>query len=510
MIVKWPDCGKGVNKDLMPEELALGVWSDCKNMRFRQGFAERFGGMSNVFGATSVTPYFIDYYKSPQYRFWIHAGLEHVYVDDGFARNEITPSSYTFTGTVDDRWTSAIINSIFVLNNGVEVPHYWNGDTGTNLDVLTGWDAAHRCKSIVSFKDYLVALNITKGFTNYPSMVKWSSAAIPGTIPTTWDETDVTKDAGEQDLSETPDEIVDALKLGDNLIIYKQRSMYLMTFIGQPYIFRFQKMPFEYGLLARGCVTDTPLGHVLMTNGDIVLHSGGAPQSIADGTVRSYIFNNISNNYYDRSFVCTNPQKYEVLICFPEEGQTTCSKAAVWNWQEKTWGFRDLQNVTYGASGLISDDYSLEQWSGDSNTWQSDSTVWNENEYSSSKDRLLFSRVGNISAFDVGNDDFGTPFESYLERSGISFDETQLVKLIRGIWPRVDAITGTEIDVSVSTSFAPTAAPLTTSSATFTVGTDYKSDLIAAGRFFKLRLTSDSASWRVRSMDFDVVPSGGH
>jgi hypothetical protein len=43
-----PDCGKGVIKDLLPSELAVGVWSDAKNFRFRNGFAELWGGVSNV------------------------------------------------------------------------------------------------------------------------------------------------------------------------------------------------------------------------------------------------------------------------------------------------------------------------------------------------------------------------------------------------------------------------------------------------------------------------------
>lgn len=509
MIAKWPDCGKGLNLDLMPEELQAGTWSGGKNMRFRNGFAERFGGMANVFGATSVTPYFIDYYKSTNTRYWIHAGLSRVFADDGFTRTEITPTS-VFTGNIDDRYTSAIINSIFVLNNGVDVPHWWNGDTGTDLQTLTAWDSSWRCKSILSFKDYLIALNVTKGSNKYPSMVKWSAAAIPGTLPASWDETDVTKDAGEVDLSETPDEIVDAVKLGDSVVIYKQRSMYLMTFIGQPYIFRFQRLPYESGILARGCAVETPVGHVVLTSGDVVLHSGQAPQSIANGQIRDYIFRNISNANYDRAFIVTNPQKYEVVICFPTEGNQNCDKAAVWNWKENTWGIRDLDNVTNGASGLISDDYSLEQWVGDTNSWESDGTIWNENEYSSSQDRLIFSRVGYISAFDVGLTDYGSAFESYLERTGIPFDDPQAIKLIRSIQPRIDAVAGAEFDIEVAGGFAPVSNGVYQSSTDFIVGTDFKSDCLVSGRYLSLKISNTGNAWKMRSIDFDVVAGGAY
>lgn len=510
MIINWPDCGKGVNKDLMPEELGLGVWTDCKNMRFGKGFAERFGGMANVFSPTSVTPYHLAYYKSQSgSRYWIHSGIQHVYADDGYTRNEITPGSYTFTGAIDDRWSSGTFNGFHVCTNGVDEPHYWDGNTSNNLAKLPGWTSTWRCKAIVPFKDYIVALNISKGANTYTSMVKWSAAAVPGAMPTSWDETDVTKDAGEVDLAETPDNIVDAMQLGDSLVIYKQRSIYLMSFIGQPYIFRFQKLPFEYGLLAKGCVADTPVGHVVLTNGDVVLHSGQAPQSIADGTVRDYIFRNISNTKYERSFVCTNSQKYEVLICFPTEGSDTCNKAAVWNWKEGTWGFRDLTDVTYGTNGLIAEDYSLEQWAGDSGSWQTDATIWNENEYSSSLDRLIFSRVGNISAFDVGLTDFGVDFESYLERIGLSFDDGQAVKMLRCIWPRIDGVAGTEIEFEIGATMSPVQAATFQNATTFTIGTDFKSDGFATGRFMSVRIkNTDSKYWRMKSIDFDVTQAG--
>ena len=112
-----------------------------------------------------------------------------------------------------------------------------------------------------------IALNITKTATNYPHMVKWSDAAVPGAIPASWDETSVTGDAGELDIAETSDVIVDGLPLGDAFIIYKERSAYSMTFIGQPSVFRFQRLPNCDGMLARGCAAMTPLGHVVLTSG---------------------------------------------------------------------------------------------------------------------------------------------------------------------------------------------------------------------------------------------------
>ena len=50
-IVKISDVGKGLNADLTPEELQMGVWSDAMNMRFANGYAQRFNGLAPIFAA---------------------------------------------------------------------------------------------------------------------------------------------------------------------------------------------------------------------------------------------------------------------------------------------------------------------------------------------------------------------------------------------------------------------------------------------------------------------------
>lgn len=509
-IVKIPNCGQGVNLDLMPEELPLGVWSACQNMRFRNGFAERFRGMANIFGAPTVTPYFIMPYGTATTRYWVHAGLTKVFVDDGTTRTEITPASAP-TGAIDDRWTGGALNGVLVMNNGVDVPLYWAGNVANDLATLTGWDANERCKALRPFKNFLIALNITKTATNYPHMVKWSDAAVPGAIPASWDETSVTGDAGEQDIAETPDVIVDGLPLGDQFIVYKERSAYSMTFIGQPNVFRFQRLPGDVGMLARGCAAMTPLGHVVLTSGDVVLNNGQGVVSIADGAVREYIFGTINSIKANRSFVCVNPQKFEVLICFPTVESETCDKAAVWNWKDKTWGFRDLVNVTYGDAGQINADATILQWGADSDPWETDPSSWSENEYAPNEARLLFSRTTAITAFDIGTQDFGTDIQSSLERTAITLDDAYTNKLIRSVYPRIDAPTGTVVSVQVGGAMSPTEAPSYGAAVDFTVGTDNKIDAFAIGRFLALKLaSSDLSPWRLRSVELDVVPTGAY
>lgn len=510
-VIKINDCGGGVNVDLMPEELPENVWSNCQNMRFRVGFAERFRGIGNIFSTPSITPYYITAYGTQANRYWVHAGTQKVFVDDGTTRTEITPAS-PFTGTLDDRWTGGTLNGVLVMNNGVDQPTYWGGNVANDLATLTGWNANWRCKSMRPFKNYLVALNVTKSGTAYPSMVKWSHVADPGAIPTSWDETDPTKDAGETDLAETPDRIVDACQLGDMLVIYKERSQYAMTLLGAPYIFRFQRLPGDSGILARGCVVNTPKGHVVLTSNDVVLFDGQQTQSIADSRVRDFLFTRLNKTTPERAFVAMNPPTSEVLVCIPDFTSETCNIAAVWNWNTNTWGFRDLPSVTYGDAGQINTDAAFFSWESDTGTWESDTTTWSQTNYSPNEYRLIFARTTAISAYDVDLQDAGVSVSSMVEKRAMTFGDPYSTKMIRAVYPRIDAPAGTTVQVYVGAAMDAGDTPTYSDPSPFVVGSQIKADAFSTiGRFMSIKFTcTDDAVWRIRSYDLDLVKMGAY
>lgn len=386
----------GYIADALSQELPPNAWSFAQNMRYRNGYAERAGGTTQVLQTPSVTPYFITPYRVGSSQFWVYCGLTTIFCDDGTTKTAITPVSAP-TGAIDDRWTGGSASGVLVLNNGKDQPVFWGGVPATPAATLTGWNSAWRAASIRPFKNYLVALDITKTATRYGNMVKWSAAAVPGALPTTWDETDATKDAGEQDLAETTDYLVDSLPLGDLNIIYKQRSTYAMQYIGGTFVWRFFRLPGEVGMLTRGCAVNTPKGHVVLTAGDLILHNAQGPQSIAEGRVRRWLFNSIDSTNYARAFLCVNPTVNEVWVCFPESGQTACTLALVWNWQDDTFGVRQLTDTTYGAAGTVNTSLS-DTWSSDTDTWNNDTTTWNSTGFAAVQNRLLLTQASSGSA----------------------------------------------------------------------------------------------------------------
>lgn len=499
----------GLNLDAQPQELPDGAWSGAANVRFRNGAVERMKGEQRVFAPPTVTPHWLQPYYPTGKRYWVHAGLSQVFADDGVARVEITPATAP-TATLDDRWTGGVLNGVLVANSGRDVPWYWGG-AGLLLP-LPGWDAAWRAKSVRPFKNVLVALGVQKGTASYPHMVKWSDAAVPGAVPQSWDIADKKKLAGELDLAEEPSVLVDQLALGDVNVIYKENSMYAMRASGGVDVFSFQRLPGAVGALARGCMVQTPLGHVVLTHGDVVIHNGQGPKSIIEGALRSWLFRSIDSTNRQRSFLVANPPAKEVWVCFPELGSAACTMAAVWNWESGTWTVRTLQQVTSGATGQL-DASATRTWEAQAYAWQDAASAWDEDELSPAQERLLLGSSSAIAAADVTGTINGASYTSHVERTGLSFGAPEQVKLARGLRLRLQGVNGTKVQIQLGGQMSPEQPVQWSAPVQYVVGSDQytRVDAFAQGRFLAIRLQSlDNQPWRFASIDWDIVPTGSY
>lgn len=505
-----PDHGKGLNLDGTAEELAPGVTTAGSNVRFRSGYAERFKGMETVYTTPLVTPYHIAHFQVGNTRNVVYAGLQKTYADDGTTQTDITNANNT--GATDDRWCGFVFNGVYIQNNGVDVPQYWGGNTASNLANLTAWPAGHTAGFMRPFKNYLVAGDITRAGVRERGTVLWSHVADPGAIPTSWDIADATKDAGDVSLSETNGSLIDALPLGDMLVIYKDDAIHYAQTVQSNQIFRFGRLPGDTGLLARGCVANTPAGHVLLTPAlDVVIHSGQGLRSLIDGRMLRWLQSNINEAQAVRSFVVANAPTKEVLICFPADASTVCTKALVWNWKDDTLAVRDLSNVTYGSSGAVVI-ASTATWSGATATWATATDAWGDLGDIDGTSRLIFTRsTPALSMYDSTEQDHGSSFTATIERSGMHFDSPETVKLCRGVRPKIDAPAGTVVKIQIGAAMVPDASPTWQTAVNFTVGTDIEAHSFASGRFLALRMyTTGDAPWRVRSVQMDVIGQGAY
>ena len=496
----------GINKDISSYEVSPDKWTDANNIQFDNDKTKKIFGHSQVFGTLSGTPYWLLWYNTITTNYWLYPSLTKIYQydQDTDTHSDVTRTTGgDYSATAADRWNGGILGGVAILNNGVDVPQM-KGTAASNFSNLTNWNANHTCKVIKPFKRYLVALDMTESSTRYPFRVRWSHPAEGGTVPTTWDETDATKDAGYVDLSQTSGFVKDSVPLQDTNIIYKADSVWSMSYVGGQSIFSFTQLFSDEGILSKDCAINIPGGHLVVGNDDIYFHNGQAKQSVADRQIRDEFFGTLNATYQERTFVVGDYKNNEAWICFVSSDNTTdafADKAFVYNWINQTWSVRDLPNVSYVGWGLVDD--TTYQWD-TTDSWNTTTTSWNIPLGSA----LLLADATNSKTYVQGktNQFDGTNFRSYAEKTNLDlgYQGTKAVKKI------VPVIGGTgSVDFYVGYKYISNEATTWKGPYTFTPGTHSDIPVRATGNYIGVRVEStDNNAWALDNLEIHWIPQG--
>lgn len=523
-LIPVPKAGSiGVLKDLSQADVPLGAWTDAKNIRFLDGYAQQAYGYGEVYGTIPIVPHHLMPVVIGTQRYWLYASLQKAYVATitGGVAVHTNITRQTAGADVDyaatpNSWTSTLLGGIPVLNPGnkVDPPQQWSLNPAARMTALANWPSNCFARSLRGYKNYLVALSITKGApgsqVEYPFMVKWSHPADPGGVPVSWDITDPTRDAGEFDLAEGYDPIIDGLQLRDSFMIYKQASIWRMDFTGGPFVFSFKKVLGTSGALNRNCIVELDGFHLVLTGSDVIVHDGQTSTSVLDKVTRRALFQSIDTAGVDRCFVFKNPFLNEAFICYPEIGSDYCNKAVVWNYVDKTVSFRDIPNLNHAAFGPV--DNSLEGlWSQDNAPWASDLTAWNGPDYTPSTARAMMGSMDQkLFLLDASASFNGAIPQALLERRGESFGAPESIKLYRGCRPIIDGNTGDTVIFQAGGQSDPWAEPVWGPEITHTIGQTVADDCMVSGRYIAFRFKTGTAfQWRLTNLSHDVQVQGG-
>ena len=496
----------GINKDISPYELPENVWSDGNNIRFDNDKTSKARGHRQVFGTLSGAPYWLLPFNTITTDYWIYADLDKLYrVSTSGAtttHEDVTRTSGgDYSATAADRWNGGVLGGVAILNNGVDVPQML-GTSASNFSALSNWITG-TCKVIRPFKRFLVALDTTESSTRYPFRVRWSHPAEGGRVPTTWDETDATKDAGYVDLSQTNGFVVDCLPLGDTNIIYKEDSIWSMSFEGGQNIFGFRQLFSDTGILGKDCVKAFNNQHFVVSEDDVYIHNGTTKQSIVDRQMRDELFNTMHPDYKTRTFVAADREKNEMWVCFQSNSATSnfADKAFVYNWRTNTWTIRDLPEVSYVSWGVV-DSVSTTDWS-ESGDWDTDSETWD----SPLKPSLLLASANDSKLYTLGSNQFdGYDFKAFAEKKDMSLG-TSMTKSITKIIPRIEG-TGS-VDFYVGVEMMPNAGVTWKGPYTFTPGVHSEIPVRATSAYVGIRVESeDDKYWELSNVEIHWRPQG--
>jgi hypothetical protein len=373
------------------------------------------------------------------------------------------------------------------------------------------------CKSMRAFRSFLIALNITTDGINFPRVVKWSTEAATQTLPTSWNETLSTVDAGEFELADTKGDILDGLQLRDSFMIYKEDAVYSMTFVGTPFIFSFRQLSPTIGAISKNCVAEFDGGHAIFGKGNFYINDGQRIKPILPMKLKEYVFQSIDGAQTNKCFVVADYGRTEILFCFTADGagSNQPNKAVVWNYITNTFTIRDLPDLAHIGYGNVGNPIRATTWAATTETWETITGPWTMS-YDLQDKVLLFADPNSTKLYrdNSGNKNNTTYMTSYIERSGLSMNsqgqpDHSSVKRISSIWPKMSISSDNSINVYLGTSMSTEEGITWNAPTTFNPNTQSKVSVRGTGKFYAVKFESTTdMDWELDGYAIEVQEVG--
>lgn len=577
----------GVVSDLVESDLPPNAWTNANNVRFTGNKVENIGGWklaSATFALGDQTPFEISAtdFQIGQYFLatskYIYSTMYNKDYDPGNPgsqaelRFNVTPidangvayPSYDTPRIHPDdkianyeveakaRWNSTVIAQRVVFNNPkynpicqkdgnvfdqpfIELPNWGvpNKPETSHDPVKIDW----KCNVMRTYKDYLFALNMTENQLNIANRVRWSDVAFENQIPTNWYEDDPNTDGGWVDLMDATAPIVDGEKLRDSFIVYTNNETYVFQYQGGDEVFSNTKLFSDSGILAEGCVAEYEGSHIVVTMNDVIMHDGSQKQSICEGVIKSKLIEELNTVNGQAVRVFSNPTRKEAWICYPYNIEGTrdltnfkLNRAAIYNFQYKTWTFCDLPDlysmnfVDYRDLTTLADWEVGNEFVPTNTGWDTETTQWDTQAFIRGNKQLAGCSAQHC-LFIIDSGDYQesldflttTDYTStikdinrFVQREYIDFDEEvdyPMVKTLRTLYPQSGGIGNYKFTIGVASTVGGTEK--NKSPISFQSGVDYKVDTFATGRFINYKIETDGkAEWNLGGVDFDFVIEG--
>ena len=508
----------GVVPDPASESLPPEVWSQLHNIVFRD-HTQRVKGLAYTFGTPLFPPIWMQFGfdATGSVPVWMYAGTDGVGIFDGATHTDITPVDWLVPTELNNPFTGGSLNNVMVLNNGRRA-WYWPG-AGV-MERLPGWSDTLQASAVRPYKFHLIAMGIVDAGVLLVDQIRWSSAANPGQVPASWTPA-AANEAGSTTLSQSPGACLDGLPLRGQFMVYKSTSAYTIQYVGGSEVMFTRLLFGEVGVLSRNCIGGLSEFHLVLTDGDVILHDGQIARSLAEGRNRRTMFRQVNGDQVRRSFVAVDENAGEVWVCVPEAGAQYPSIAWIWNKRHDSWSSRSLPELSsHVAAGQVRLAAVAQSWDSDPAAWDTDPTPWDEGA-----PRIDFYQlaecspvsVGGVGAFyavDGGFLNLGAPIDARVTREGIDLGDSERVKTAKALWIESRGTPGSVLLVRCGATMVASGPVAYGPEIPYVIGVDRKVDCYATGRFLAFTIRSESAlevePWEIVSAGFEFDARGDY
>jgi len=225
-------------------------------------------------------------------------------------------------------------------------------------------------------------------------------------------------------LTSSPGRIYGMKRFGEQIVFYKERSMFLGTYVGAPIIWDVQEIPGDAGCNSQEAIvnigtSDNPV-HLFMGADDFWRFDGARPLPIG-GPVRKTVYAELDFDYANKIKTLHDRVNSRVYFFYPIAGNSgALTQCVVYHYRENRWG-RDDRMIEaafeYIAGGITWDTFPFASWDAIPSTLSWDSPFWTSGAiapavFNTSHELLTLDGIATNSSFTTG--DYGDDTNYYL------------------------------------------------------------------------------------------------
>jgi hypothetical protein len=177
-----------------------------------------------------------------------------------------------------------------------------------------------------------------------PLLVRWSDQSVPyDWTPST------TNQSGEQLLS-SGSYIVTGLSTRQEILIWTDRALFSMQYVGAPFVFNFQLMMDNISIMSPNAMISVN-GQTFWMGQDKFYMYNGTVQTL-NCTVRKYVFSNLNTVQADQVICGQNEQFNEIWWFYPSTFSNVNDSYVVYNYLDDVWYYGTLDRTAWLQSSL--------------------------------------------------------------------------------------------------------------------------------------------------------------
>ncbi len=238
-------------------------------------------------------------------------------------------SAYSATG--DSPWDFAQFGNVTIAATKANTLQY--STTGAFADIAT----APKAGLVETVNQFVIVADTNDvGFGDSPD--RWWCCAIG-------DYTDWTPDVATQcvsaRLTSAPGKISALKRFGDGIVAFKDRAMYIGSYVGAPDVWSFLEIPGQVGCPARNGVVDIGAAIIFVGYDNFYLYDGSRPVAIGN-PLKDWFYSNLYTDYAYRIQTVHDRENSNVYFFYPSSaGAGALDSCVVYNYRAQKWGVDD-------------------------------------------------------------------------------------------------------------------------------------------------------------------------